>query len=100
MEQRRQLSKQPDYANDLDDNHRPQQSIRLSAAGSAHDVEIDADTSNKEVMNAMEGADPTPLEALQLTDDAKALANCLGRLESLYRQAIVLSFYHDLLRSE
>ena len=47
----------------------------------------------------MEGADPTPLEALQLTDDAKALANCLGRLESLYRQAIVLSFYYDLSHS-
>ncbi|AMP08449.1 RNA polymerase sigma factor, sigma-70 family protein [Collimonas arenae] len=43
-----------------------------------HDVEIDADTFDKDVMNAMESADPTPLDALQLTDDAKALANCLG----------------------
>ncbi|MEO6921522.1 MAG: sigma-70 family RNA polymerase sigma factor [Collimonas sp.] len=63
-------------------------------------VEIDADTFDKEVMNAMECADPTPLEALQLTDDAKALANCLGRLEGLHRQAIALSFYHDLSHSE
>jgi RNA polymerase sigma factor (sigma-70 family) len=65
-----------------------------------HDVEIDADTFDKEVVNAMESADPTPLEALQLTDDAKALAHCLGRLEGLHRQAIALSFYHDLSHSE
>jgi len=63
-------------------------------------VEIDADTFDKEVMNAMESADPTPLEALQLTTDAKALAACLGRLEGLHRQAIALSFYHDLSHSE
>ncbi|AIY39875.1 RNA polymerase sigma factor [Collimonas arenae] len=63
-------------------------------------VEIDADTFDKEVMNAMESADPTPLEALQLTDDAKALAKCLGRLEGAHRQAIALSFYHDLSHSE
>jgi len=55
---------------------------------------------DKEVMNAMESADPTPLDALQLTDDAKALANCLARLEGLHRQAIALSFYHDLSHSE
>ncbi|NKI71901.1 sigma-70 family RNA polymerase sigma factor [Collimonas pratensis] len=63
-------------------------------------VEIDADTFDKEVMNAMESADPTPLEALQLSADAKALAACLGRLEGLHRQAIALSFYHDLSHSE
>ncbi|PFH10501.1 RNA polymerase sigma-70 factor (ECF subfamily) [Collimonas sp. PA-H2] len=63
-------------------------------------VEIDADTFDKEVMNAMESADPTPIEALQLTDDAKALATCMGRLEGLHRQAIALSFYHDLSHSE
>lgn len=63
-------------------------------------VEIDADTFDKEVMDAMESADPTPLEALQLTADAKALALCLARLEAMQRQAIALSFYHDLSHSE
>jgi RNA polymerase sigma-70 factor (ECF subfamily) len=63
-------------------------------------VEIDADTFDKEVMNAMESAAATPLEALQLSGDAKALADCLARLEGLHRQAIALSFYHDLSHSE
>jgi RNA polymerase sigma-70 factor (ECF subfamily) len=48
----------------------------------------------------MESAAATPLEALQLSGDAKALADCLARLEGLHRQAIALSFYHDLSHSE
>jgi RNA polymerase sigma factor (sigma-70 family) len=63
-------------------------------------VEIDADTFDKNVMNALESADPTPIEALQMSGDAKALARCLGQLEGLHRQAIALSFYHDLSHSE
>ncbi|KAF3998780.1 sigma-70 family RNA polymerase sigma factor [Glaciimonas immobilis] len=65
-----------------------------------HDVEIDADTFDKEVITAMESADPTPLEALEMSADSKALAHCLARLEGLHRQAIALSFYHDLSHSE
>ncbi|SDY00273.1 RNA polymerase sigma-70 factor, ECF subfamily [Collimonas sp. OK242] len=63
-------------------------------------VEIDADTFDKEVMNAMESAGPTPLAALQLSDDARALAACMARLEAMHRQVIALSFYHDLSHSE
>lgn len=63
-------------------------------------VEIDNDNFDKEVMEALESQDPTPLEALQLTDDAKALARCFSRLEGLHRQAIALAFYHDLSHSE
>jgi RNA polymerase sigma factor (sigma-70 family) len=65
-----------------------------------HAVEIDADTFDKDVMEAMESADPSPLDALQLTDDAKGLARCMTRLEGLHRQAIALAFYHDLSHSE
>jgi RNA polymerase sigma factor (sigma-70 family) len=65
-----------------------------------HAVEIDADHFDKEVMDALESPHPTPLEALQLTHDAKALARCLGGLEALHRQAIALAFYHDLSHSE
>lgn len=65
-----------------------------------HDVEIDADTFDKDVVSAMESADPTPFEALQLSADSKALATCLARLEGLHRQAIALSFFHDLSHSE
>ncbi|MBC7490772.1 MAG: sigma-70 family RNA polymerase sigma factor [Glaciimonas sp.] len=65
-----------------------------------HDNEIDADTFDKKVLTAMESTDPTPLEALQLSADSKALATCLGRLESFHRKAIALTFYHDLSHSE
>lgn len=65
-----------------------------------HAVEIDADTFDRNVMEAMESADPTPLEVLQLTADATMLAHCMTRLEGLQRQAIVLAFYHDLSHSE
>jgi len=63
-------------------------------------VEIDADTFDKEVMDALESPNPTPIESLQITDDAKALARCFARLEGLHRQAIALAFYHDLSHSE
>ena len=63
-------------------------------------VELDADHFDKDVMNALESNDPTPIESLQLSSDAKALAHCMGRLESLHRQAIALAFYHDLSHSE
>lgn len=65
-----------------------------------HVVEIDADTFDKDVMNAMESADAGPLASLQLTDDAKGLARCMTRLEGLHRQAIALAFFHDLSHSE
>ena len=60
-------------------------------------VEIDADNFRDggmlDVMNAMESSDPTPLEALQLTQDSRALARCLAKLEGLHRQAIALAFH-------
>lgn len=65
-----------------------------------HTVEIDADTFDKAVMEALESTSPTPIEALQMSGDAKALAHCLSRLEGLHRQAIALAFYHDLSHSE
>ncbi|WP_394782189.1 RNA polymerase sigma factor [Undibacterium sp.] len=65
-----------------------------------HDVEIDADNFDMEVMNALEAGDPTPIESLELTQDAKALARCFSKLEGLHRQAMALAFYHDLSHSE
>lgn len=63
-------------------------------------VEIDADTFDKDVMEALESTDPSPIDALQLSQDSKALARCFARLEALHRQAIALAFYHDLSHSE
>ncbi|RBA23027.1 sigma-70 family RNA polymerase sigma factor [Herminiimonas fonticola] len=63
-------------------------------------VEIDDDSFDPAVMAALESSDPTPIEALQLSDQSKALARCFARLESLHRQAIALAFFHDLSHSE
>ena len=63
-------------------------------------VEIDADTFDKDVMDALESTEPGTLDALQIGADAKALAHCFSRLEGLHRQAIALAFYHDLSHSE
>jgi RNA polymerase sigma-70 factor (ECF subfamily) len=71
---------------------------RAGAAGAS--VEIDADHFDPAVMAALESSSSTPLEALQLSGDAKSLAQCLQRLEGLHRQAIALAFYHDLSHSE
>lgn len=63
-------------------------------------VEIDADTFDKKVMDALESGEPGPFEALSMGAEARALARCLSRLEGLHRQAIALAFYHDLSHSE
>ncbi|MGI4937869.1 MAG: sigma factor-like helix-turn-helix DNA-binding protein, partial [Janthinobacterium lividum] len=52
------------------------------------------------VLEALERDTPTPIEALQISSDARALAFCFSRLEGLHRQAIALAFYHDLSHSE
>jgi RNA polymerase sigma-70 factor (ECF subfamily) len=41
-----------------------------------------------------------PLEQLQSSTEARALSNCLGRLEAKMRQAIVLAFFEGLSHSE
>lgn len=63
-------------------------------------VEIDADTFDRDVMEALESTEPGPFDALKMGAEAKALAHCFSRLEGLHRQAIALAFYHDLSHSE
>lgn len=63
-------------------------------------VEIDAEPFDKNVVEAMESTEPNPLQALQMSGEARALAYCLSLLEGLHRQAIALAFYHDLSHSE
>ena len=63
-------------------------------------VEIDANTFDKDVMEALESSEPSPFDALSMDGEAKALAQCFSRLEGLHRQAIALAFYHDLSHSE
>ncbi|MFM9438489.1 RNA polymerase sigma factor (sigma-70 family) [Janthinobacterium sp. CG_23.3] len=63
-------------------------------------VEIDADQFDSEVMNALQDPQATPIEALQISGDAKALAHCMSALEGLHRQVIALAYFHDLSHSE
>jgi RNA polymerase sigma factor (sigma-70 family) len=67
---------------------------------SASNVEIDAEQFDSEVLNALHDPAATPIEALQMSHDAKALAYCMSALEGLHRQAIGLAFFHDLSHSE
>lgn len=63
-------------------------------------VEIDMDTFDKEIMDALESSEATPMEGMQLTQNAAALAACFKVLEGMQKQAIVLAFYHDSSHSE
>jgi RNA polymerase sigma factor (sigma-70 family) len=63
-------------------------------------VEIDAEQFDSEVMNALQDPQATPIEALQLSSDAKALAWCMSALEGMHRQVVALAFYNDLSHSE
>ncbi len=63
-------------------------------------VEIDAEQFDSEVINALQDPQATPIEALQMSADAKALAWCMAALEGTHRQVVALAFYHDLSHSE
>ncbi|CDG86063.1 sigma-70 family RNA polymerase sigma factor [Janthinobacterium agaricidamnosum] len=63
-------------------------------------VEIDAEQFDSEVMNALRDPQATPIEALQISGDAKALALCMSALEGLHRQVLALAYYHDMSHSE
>ena len=63
-------------------------------------VEIDAEKFDSDIMNALQDPQKTPIEALQMSGDAKALAWCMSALDGLHRQTVALAFYHDLSHSE
>jgi RNA polymerase sigma factor (sigma-70 family) len=63
-------------------------------------AEIDGEQFDSEVINALHDPGKTPIEALQMSSDAKALAFCMSALEGLHRQVIGLAFFHDLSHSE
>lgn len=67
---------------------------------SEDNVEMDADQFDQEVMNALQDNQATPIEALQMSDDAKGLAHCMAALEGMHRQVMALAYYHDLSHSE
>ena len=65
-----------------------------------HDVEIDGESFDMNIVHAMESSDPTPIQTLEISQDGKALAGCMSRLEGLHRQAVAMAFFHDLSHSE
>ncbi|WP_426114041.1 sigma-70 family RNA polymerase sigma factor [Massilia sp. PWRC2] len=63
-------------------------------------VDIDTQQFDSEVINALQDPQRTPIEALQMSGDAKALAWCMSALEGAHRQVVALAYYHDLSHSE
>jgi RNA polymerase sigma-70 factor (ECF subfamily) len=53
-----------------------------------------------EILESAEDGNPGPLEQLERSGEAAALAHCLQRLESRQRHAIVLAFHQGLTHSE
>jgi RNA polymerase sigma factor (sigma-70 family) len=62
--------------------------------------ELDSESFDKELMNALESTAPGPAEKLRMSAEASALAHCMSRLQGLHRQAIALAYFHDLSHSE
>jgi len=65
-----------------------------------HAVEIDGADFDAAVLRALEDPGATPIEALQISRDAKALAACMAELDSVHRQVVGMAFFHDLSHSE
>jgi RNA polymerase sigma-70 factor (ECF subfamily) len=59
-----------------------------------------ADDDAEDPLEAMASDNPGPLDELARSADARALADCLGRLEAKQRQAIMLAFFDGLSHSE
>lgn len=50
--------------------------------------------------DTLEGDSPTPLDTAQASEQAWALNQCLGRLESKQREVVNLAYMRDLSHSE
>ncbi len=74
--------------------------LRKLNNGQHLNVSYDTDQFEAEVWQAMESTDPTPAQALELSQDAASLARCMTKLEGLHRQAMSLAYFHDLSHSE
>lgn len=55
---------------------------------------------DEEALEAIEGEGPSPLEQAILGSEAKALMECLERLDQNQRQSIMLAFFEGLTHSE
>lgn len=60
------------------------------------EVEIDGEDFDQDVLASLRDPHANPAEALELSSEAKALANCMAALEEKHRHVIGLAFFHDL----
>ena len=63
-------------------------------------VDADGDAFDETVLAALRDPRATPIEALQISSDAKALANCMAALEEKHRRVLGMAFFHDLSYSD
>ncbi|MET0321109.1 MAG: sigma-70 family RNA polymerase sigma factor [Duganella sp.] len=63
-------------------------------------TELGRDQFDSDVVDALHDPAASPIEALAISRDAKALAYCMSTLEAMHRQVVGLAFYHDLSHSE
>ncbi|RJG27751.1 sigma-70 family RNA polymerase sigma factor [Massilia cavernae] len=70
----------------------------LRRSGEAADLA--AGQFDSEVIDALENPGATPIEALLISSDARALAFCMSTLEGKQRQVVGMAFFHDLSHSE
>jgi RNA polymerase sigma-70 factor (ECF subfamily) len=64
------------------------------------EVVLERSEDDADPLDAIAADGPGPLEHLARSADARALAECLKRLEARQRQAIMLAFYDGLSHSE
>ena len=64
------------------------------------EVVIESEEDGGNLIDAQASEDPGPLDELSRTSEARALAECLARLEAKQRQAVMLAFFDGLSHSE
>ncbi|MGC1782952.1 MAG: RNA polymerase sigma factor [Acidobacteriaceae bacterium] len=63
-------------------------------------ISLNSDENGRDQGNDWPSADASPFEQAARNEDAKRLAVCLGSLDPLYREVLVLRFQEDLSLSE
>ena len=64
------------------------------------EVVIESEEDGGNLIDAQASGDPSPLDELSRASEARALADCLARLEAKQRQAVMLAFFDGLSHSE
>jgi RNA polymerase sigma-70 factor (ECF subfamily) len=64
------------------------------------DVEIDGEDVDERVLASLRDPAANPADALELSSEAKALADCMSTLEEKHRHVLGLAFFHDLSHSD